>query len=585
MPSRPQPAPETRSPPISAPGPACPTDAPQDRVTQYARAVVAGLIIAGKYVRLACERHLRDLEEGPARGLVWSVPHANYGIDFFRLLTHSKGALGGQPIVLEPWECFIVGSVHGWLWATGPKKGLRRFKTAIVIVAKKNGKSTLCGGCGLHALVADGEPGAEVYAVATKKAQARQVFDAAREMVGRSPPLKQRLDAKLTAIVDTWTASTFQPLSSDVEGADGANPHCAIVDELHRHKKATMLNLMAESMDARRQPILWIITTAGDDSPETPYANEEDYAIKILEGTLTNDSYFAYLAMLDPGDDWADEKNWIKANPNLNVSITIEALRDAAAKAKGKPDALASFKRLRLNIRTAAQNRAVEMAQWDKGGAVATTPPNDDELKGRPCHAAFDGSTSYDTTALVRLFPPRAPGEKWIVRAKFWLPSDNIDERGHRDRAPYRQWVDQGWIETTLGNIVDHGVIEPQIEELHKATPFMSLAYDPWGVIPMMSRFADKGIPVVQFGQTIQNYAAASVEFEKRLEAADLDHGGNPVLRWQASNLHWIKDGKLNKMPHKGRSTARIDGLSAQIMAHGRAVAPATGGGFEFTGL
>lgn len=514
------------------------------------------------------------MEEGRARGLVWSPAHANKGIRFFRFLKHSKGEHGGQPIVLEPWQRFIFGSIHGWRWATGPKRGLRRFKTAIVVVAKKNGKSTICGGAGLHGLIADDEPGAEVYAVATKKEQARQVFDAAFQMVRASPLLMNRLDPLKNAIVDQRTASTFQPLSADVEGADGKNPHIAIVDELHRHKKATMLNLMAESMDARRQPLLWIITTAGDDSPETPYANEEDYAIKILEGTLTNDSYFAYLAMLDPGDDWADEKNWIKANPNLNVSIGLDALRDAAAKAKGKPDALASFKRLRLNIRTAAQSRAVPMAQWDLGGRPATVPPNDDELKGSPCHAGFDGSTSVDTTSLVRLFPPRAKGEKWIVRAKFWMPGDNVEERGHRDRAPYKQWVDQGWIETTPGNIVDHDAIEKELEELHKTTPFLSLAYDPWGVVAMMARLTEKGIPAVTFGQTIQNYAAASVEFEKRLEAADLDHAGNPVLRWMASNLHWIKDGKDNKMPHKGRSTGRIDGMSAQIMAHGRAVAP-----------
>lgn len=547
---------------------------------------MAGVILAGRLVRLACERHLRDLDSAAARSLVWSPAHANHAIRFFRFLKHSKGAEGGKAIELAPWQRFIVGSVHGWLIAAGPRKGLRRFRTAMLVVAKKNGKSTMSGGLGLHGLLADNEPGAEVYAVATKKDQARQVFEPARQMVLTSPLLRDRLEPLRTAIVDPATASTFKPLSADTGGADGINPHVTIVDELHRHKTPEMLNLMGESMDARRQPILWIITTAGDDRPGTPYAQEEDYAIKILEGTLTNDSYFAYLAMLDPGDDWADEKNWIKANPNLGISVDLDALRDAASKAKGKPDALSSFKRLRLNIRTAAQDRAVDMAAWDALHPPARVKPDEAELAGRPCWAAFDGASSVDTVALIRLFEPAAPGGKWIARARFWIPADNIDARGHRDRAPYKDWARSGWIEATPGNVVDHDQIERELEELHKVTPFKALAYDPWGVVAMMSRLTAKGIPAVEFGQVIRNYAAASVEFETRLAAGDLDHGGDPVLRWQASNLHWIKDGKLNKMPHKGKSTGRIDGMSALIMAHGRAVAvPSASAVYEFTGL
>jgi phage terminase large subunit-like protein len=572
MSARPQPATATRSTISSPSAPAFRTEA--DYTTDYARAVVAGTIVAGRLVRLACERHLRDLEDGAARGLVWSPAHANKAIRFFGFLKHSKGEFGGQTLQLAPWQRFIFGSVHGWRIADGPKRGLRRFKTVLSVLGKKNGKSTMCGGAGLHGLLADDEPGAEIYSVATKKDQARQVFDAAREMVRRSPLLLNRLDPLKTAIVDPASASTFKPLSADTGGADGVNPHVVIVDELHRHKTPDMLNLMAESMGARRQPLLWIITTAGDDKPGTPYANEEDYAIKVLEGTLVDDSYFAYLATLDPGDDWTDERNWIKANPNLGVSPTLEDLREQAAKAKGKPDAQASFKRLRLNIRTAAQDRAVEMSRWDALAPKADAPPADDELRGRPCIAAFDGSSKVDTSALVRLFAPRGKGEKWIVRARFWIPGENIEERGHRDRAPYAAWVKAGWIEATPGNIVDHDQIERELEAMHRLTPFEALAFDPWGVVAMMARLQGKGVPTVEFGQTIRMYAAASNEFEARLEAGDLDHGGNPVLRWQASNLHWIKDGKDNKMPHKGRSTGRIDGMSALVMAHGRAVAP-----------
>lgn len=536
----------------------------------------------GRLVRLACERHLRDIEQGAARGLVWSPAHANHAIRFFRFLKHSKGALGGQAILLGLWQCFIVGSVHGWRIAQGPERGLRRFRKALILVAKKNGKSTMCGGLGLHGLIADHEPGAEIYAVATKKDQARQVFEPARQMVLKSGVLHDRLDALKTAIVDRATASSFKPLSADTGGADGINPHVVIIDELHRHKTPDMLNLLGDSLGARRQPIMWIITTAGSDTPGTPYANEEDYAIKILEGTLTDDSYFAYLATLDDGDDWTDEKNWIKANPNLGVSPTLEDLRKRVAQAKGKPSDQSDFKRLRLNIRTAAQNRAIEMARWNSLKAPARS---DAELAGRKCYAGFDGSTKIDISAFVRVWAPAAKGGKWTIRGKYWIPGENIAERGHKDRAPYADWVDKKLIETTPGNVVDFQTIEDAIDEAHKAQRLEALAYDPWGTTQMMASLLGKGLPVVEFGQTLKNYAPAVKEFEALLEAGQIEHDGDPVLAWMASNLHWYKDGKDNKQPHKGNSTGRIDGMSALIMAIGRAIAADGNSGFEFTGL
>jgi phage terminase large subunit-like protein len=566
------PPPATRSTGISPSAPASRTE--PDAASDYARAVLAGEIVAGRLVRLACARHLRDLEEGRARGLIWSPAHANHAIRFFRFLKHSKGERGGDVLELAPWQKFIVGSVHGWLRADGPKKGARRFKTALLVIAKKNGKSTMCGGFGLHGLIGDREPGAEIYAIATKKAQAKQVFEPARQMVLKNPLLMQRLEPLQTAIVDRATASTFQPLSADTGGADGINPHVAIVDELHRHKTATMLNLMAESMDARRQPILWIITTASDDRPGTPYAQEEDYATKVLEGTFADDSYFAYLALLDKDDDWADEKNWIKANPNLGVSIAIEDLRDRANKAKGKPDALADFKRLRLNIRTAAQNRAIDMGGW----AALKAPPRDAaDLAGRKCYAGFDGSTKIDISAFVRVWAPAAKGGKWTIKGKYWLPAENVAERGHRDRAPYPDWVEKKLIEPSPGNVIDFQAIEDEIEAAHKAHPFEALAYDPYGSTQMMTSLMGKGVPVFEFGQTVKNYAPATKEFEALLQAGMLEHDGDPVLAWMAANLHWWKDGKDNKQPHKGNSTGRIDGMSALIMAIGRAIAPAAG--------
>lgn len=525
-------------------------------------------------VRLACKRHLADMEGGAARGLHWSVWHANRAIRFFRFLQHSKGEKGRQRIELEGWQKFIVGSVYGWLIGTGARKGRRRFRTATVVVAKKNGKSTMLGGLGLYGMLADDEPGAEIYAAATKREQARLVFDAAAFMVKVSPLMLDRLDLFKNSIVDARTASKFMPLGADSDSADGINPHMAIVDELHRHRTRDMLNLLGESMDARRQPLIWIITTAGDDRPDTPYATEEDYAIKVLEGTLEDDSYFAYLAMLDPGDDWTDETNWIKANPNLGVSVDIDNLRGRATKAKGTPDAQSTFKRLRLNIRTAAATRAVDMAVWNRLGATRVKASDDSDLAGRSCFAGLDAASKVDLAAFVRWFPPAEAGGKYMVRARFWVPGDNLLDREKRDRARYRDWVAQGWIETTEGNLIDHEAIRDAIVRDHGVTPLRSLAFDPWNATMLSQAVTARGVPVAEFPQTVRNYAAAALEFEARLAALDIDHGGNPVLAWMASNLHWYKDGKDNKMPHKKSSTGRIDGMTALLMAIGRSVSP-----------
>jgi phage terminase large subunit-like protein len=570
----------TRSSPSAPPAPS--TDA-ADRATAYARAVVAGEIATGRLVRLACERHLRDLETAAARGFVWSSWHADRAINFFRFLHHGKGAKGGNVIDLEPWQCFIVGGVFGWLRAA---TGLRRFRRATVVVAKKNGKSTMLGGIGLYGLLGDREHGAEIYTAATTKDQARQVFDAADFMVKCSPLMMNRLDRLKSAIVDRQFSSSFKPLSADSNTADGINPHMAIVDELHRHKTRAMLDLLSDSMDARSQPLLWVITTAGDDRPTTPYATEEDYAIKVLEGTLTDDTYFAYLAMLDPGDDWTDEKNWIKANPNLGVSVDLENLRSAAEKAKGTPDAQSGFKRLRLNIRTAAATRGVEMADWNALAPMRVKPAPVEIRSGRRCWGALDAASKTDLAAWLRLYEPCDADPKWRLEARFWVPGDKLLEREKRDRARYRDWVAQGWIEATEGNLIDHEAIKRAIVEGHKESPLERLAFDPWNATMLSQAVAAEGVSIVEFPQTLRSYAAGVAEFEARLAARDLDHGGNPVLAWMASNLHWWKDGKENKMPHKGSSTGRIDGMTALLMCHALAVTPGDGDKpFEFTGL
>jgi len=540
-----------------------------DETTAYARAVVANEIVAGKLVNLACKRHLTDLELGAERGLVWRPDAAQFRIGFYpRYLRHSKGEWARRPVDLEPWQKFVIGSVFGWKRADGT----RRFRSVYEEIARKNGKSTKLAGVGLDMLVCDGEPGAEIYAAATRKEQARIIFDEAKRMVASSPALSAALVRfKLNISVD-GTASKFEPLSSDDRTLDGLNPHCVLVDELHKHKTRALLDVLDTALGARRQPLLWIITTAGDDSPESVYAQENDYATKVLEGTIEDDATFAFIATIDKGDRWDDPAVWAKANPNLGISVKFDDLERQANKAKKSPAALSAFMRLRLNVRTSSAERAIDMEVWARNGGKRFDPA---EMKHRKCWAGLDLSSKIDISAFVKLFEPEEAGGRMRIVPRFWMPLDTLEERAEKDRVPFRQWVDEGYIEVTPGNVIDHDEIERAVLADADEHKIDSVAYDPWNATQLAASLLGKGVPMVEFIQGLRSYSEPTKELLNLLASTKLDHGENPVLKWMASNLKTHRDKNENLMPHKLHSTGRIDGITALIMAIGRKIQPA----------
>lgn len=518
-------------------------------------------------MRQAAERHLRDLVEGPARGLVWRSDLAGYAIEFFGFLRHSKGEWGGQPIVLAPWQQFTVGSVFGWT----RQDGMRRFRAVYEEVPRKNGKSTKLAGVGVYALVGDQEPGAEVYAAATKKDQARIIFNEAQRMVRSSPELRGMIRVfKLNLSIDE-TASKFEPLSSDDRTLDGLNPHCVLVDELHKHKSRALLDVLDTALGSRRQPLLWSITTSGDDNPESVYAQENDYACKVLARIIDDDTFFAFITTIDAGDRWDDPACWAKANPNLGISVKLDDLQRQATKAKNSPAAQASFKRLRLNVRQSSTDQAIDMEVWAENSRGPFDP---DSLRGRRFFGALDLSSKTDLSAWVKLFPPFGEDDRWIVVPRFWMPSDTIEERSDRDRIQYSRWVDAGLIEPTQGNVIDHNEIAAAVMEDCRMFEVVSAAYDPWNAAMLATHLANEGIPVIEFIQGIRSYNSATKELDAMLQARKLDHGGNAVLAWMAHNLRiTMPDRNNNVMPSKKHSTGRIDGISGLIMAIGRSMA------------
>ena len=295
------------------------TTATRSAVTEYAEQVVGGQAATGLLVRLACLRHLEDLEDGEQRGLWFDSEAAERAIQFYPKLRHHKGEWAGQPIHLEPWQCFIIGSIFGWMRWDDEHGWLRRFRLAYNELGRKNGKSTLASGVGLYMAFFDGEPGAEVYAAATKKDQAKIVWGDARATVLRSPGLRQYVTPLANNLHRVASGSKFEPLGADQDTLDGLNAHCVIIDELHAHKSRGLWDVMETSTGARRQPLIFAITTAGWDKQSICWEQHE-YGEKVVQGLVDDDSYFVYIATLDEGDDWADETCWIKANPNLGVS-------------------------------------------------------------------------------------------------------------------------------------------------------------------------------------------------------------------------------------------------------------------------
>lgn len=500
---------------------------------------------------------------------MWRADAAQFRIGFYpRYLRHSKGEWARRPVELSPWQKFVVGSLFGWKRADGT----RRFRSAYLEVARKNGKSTMLAGLGLDMLVCDGEPGAEVYAAATKKDQARIIFDEAKRMVASSPTLSAELARFKSNISVDGTASKFEPLSSDEKTLDGLNPHCVLIDELHKHKTRALLDVLDTALGARRQPLLIIITTAGGDSPESVYAQENDYATKVLEGIFDDDALFGYIATIDKGDRWDDDAVWEKANPNLGISVKLDDLERQAQKAAKSPSAKSAFLRLRLNVRTASAESAIDPETWARNGGPWIDPA---ELRGRRCWGGLDLSSKIDISAWVKLFEPDEPGGRLLIVPRFWMPLDTLSERGDKDRVPYREWFDKGFIEVTPGNVIDHDAIERAV--LADAAEFKieSIGYDPWNATQLAASLFGQGVPMVEFIQGLRSYSEPTKELINLLVSAKLDHGDNPVLRWMASNLKTHRDKNENLMPHKLHSTGRIDGMTALIMAIGRRLAPA----------
>lgn len=519
----------------------------------------------------AVARHYRDLQQAEARGLVFSVDHAWHVVRFIeRYFVHIKGGLAGRPILLDPWQKYWTAVLYGWR----RQDGRRRFTRAYEEVARKNGKSTWKGPQGAYLFMMDGEPGAEVYAVATTREQAMTVFKPAFEnfkrWAKRSTGVSRsfRVFEGLNQERIEAGASVFKPIASNADAQDGFNPSAILYDELHAQKSREQWDVLESGFGARAQPLLSAITTAGyiTDGICTEIRN---YLISVLDGRRQDDSFFGYIYTLDPEDDPFDPANWVKANPGLGSSKTVDYMTDQARKAKALPSALVNFKVKDLNIWGNDAEGWLDLTVWDHGGARFCK----ELLDGRECYAGLDLASTRDLTALALVFPPTEDGKDWFLLVQTWCPEAKVVNQAD-DAAPYSRWAAEGWLTVTPGDVTDYAPLKQAILDASRRYRLKEIGFDRWQAQQLCNELIEAGMPMVEIPQNTAGMYPGAKKLEELVYAHRLRHGGNPVLRWAAGNTALLYDSNDNFRPDKKRSkpNGRIDPVVATVMALARAV-------------
>lgn len=584
--------------------------APADPVTSYAQAVIAGTLPASKRHRQACERHLRDLkrQRTAAFPYYFDLTAVDDTLEFYAHCKHSKGEWAGQPFVPAQWQQFGIGSLFGWKRVTD---GLRRYKRVYDQEPRKNGKSTKVAPIAIRCTFFDGEDGADGYSFATKKDQARVSFDAAKSMVITSPELRSRLKWLTSNIHMPSTSSKFEPLGADEDTLDGLNVHFAIGDEVHAMKTRGLIDVIETAMGARRQPLMYLITTPGFDRHSICY-EIYSYACSVLDQSITDETFFAFIADMDDEDDWMDPRAWAKSNPGLGLvgrwlwdgatvdealaresalrtasvaemggdqllgerlfseriggSVKLQDLDDLARKAQSSLAAQNTFRRLRLGQWTEQSVRAIPMDQWDECRGKKSWQELRESFEGRKGGPGLDLATRSDIAGAVWLLEATDEPGAYDVVPDMFIPEERIDSR--REAQRIRQFVEQGALTATEGNIIDYGVIRQHLNDTREQLDRTdTVGYDPWNATQLAQQLKDEdGFDMLEIRQGTRSMGEPTKLLLSLIATKKIRHGGHPLLRWMASNFATKEDSNGNLCPDKSRSSEKIDGIVALII-------------------
>ena len=533
----------------------------------YVQQVQTSAIPACKWVRLAVDRQVTDLQRLPGADWTWvfSEEIAARVCEFLELLPHIKGkwARDRKLIELDGWQCFILTVTFGWVHKD---TGLRRFREVYLEVPRKNAKSTLSSGVALYMLTADGEQGAEIYSAATTRDQARIVFDDAKAMAERTPDLRTYLGVAILthSITVAHTSSKFSPLAAEASTQDGLNVHFACLDELHAHKKRDLYDVIDTARGAREQSLLWIITTAGSDRSGICY-ERRTHITKVLDRVIEDETTFGLIYTIDDDDDPMEPSSWAKANPNWLVSVLRDDMEAAARKAAAMPSALNNFLTKRLNVWVSGESPWMDMRAWER---CADTTLQLSDFAGEKCWSGLDLAQKKDFAAYVKVFDRK---DTWYVFIRLYLNELAVHESGN---AHLSGWARSGYVQVTDGDITDFDVLAEDMRADCKQFDMQEIAFDPALSMYFASKLIEEGLPLVEIAQRALFFTPPLLQVENLVLEKKLKFDGNPVMTWMVSNLV-VKVSKFNELrsPTKERPENKIDGPMAMLMALGRAMA------------
>ncbi len=501
-----------------------------------------------------------------AEGSHYDKEKADIAVQFISNLKHTKGTWAGKNFDLMPWQEQIIRDVFGVV----KENGYRQFTTAFVEIPKKMGKSELAAAVALFLTCADLEQRAEVYGCAADRQQASIVFDVAADMVRLSPALSKRVKilASTRRLIHLPSNSFYQVVSAEAYSKHGFNISGVVFDELHTQPDRRLYDVMTKgSGDARMQPLFFLITTAGTDTHSICY-EVHSKAKDILEGRKIDPTFYPVIYGADENDDWTDPKVWAKANPSLGVTVNMEKVIAACESAKQNPAEENSFRQLRLNQWVKQTVRWMPMEKWN----ACNFPVDETLLAGRPCYGGLDLSSTTDITAFVLVFPPLDEEDKYCILPYFWVPEEMVSLRVRRDHVPYDVWAKQNHVQTTEGDVVHYGFIEKFIENLNERFQIKEIAYDRWNATQMTQNLEGEGFTMVPFGQGFASMSSPTKELMKLTLEQKIAHGGHPVLSWMMDNVSVRTDPAGNIKMDKQKSTEKIDGAVALVMALDRAM-------------
>lgn len=543
-------------------------------------------IPVSRWVKLARERHKNDLRrsiEDPSFPFYFDNKAAQKAVWFFETqLRHTKGRWANKPFLLSDWqELDIIQPLYGW---KKKSDGFRRFRRALQMVARKNGKTQEVAGIGLIGLTE--EQGGEVYCMAPKEKQSKLTFNQAKKMSRKSPLLRKEIRRYVNRLECPRTDSVMTPLGRDSDKDDGLNPHYGLIDEYHLMSTNLQLAQIEDAVTARDQWLAFISSTAGYNST-CPCHDEQEYCERILLGEIENDEYLIFIATVDDEDAWDQEEEQIKANPNWGISVNPDEMRAKTKIAKEMPSKKNSFLVKRCNIWTSAETAWLSLQKWNRTGE----PLDLDFLEGRPCYGGFDKGLTRDLTALCLAFP----GDGWnegkqypvYLLMKYWCPETRIIEKSKEDGAPYLAWQDQGHITMMPGETTDDDVVLTDIMKLSEKYDIRNICVDRYKAEGIMQHLEAKGHTIIKHPQTILGMTGPCRKFEELMVAGRIKHGGCPVLKWMVSNASIFKNNNEDiKLVKPKDERKRIDGLVAAVMAVGRlAIEPPPPPPKKFRGL